>query len=214
MRLFYFILLVAAIKCIRAQDTIYKRSGDCLAANIIEVTPYAVKYKKIENVTGPLYVTDKTDILFIKYKNGSVDTFKLNDSYRQPEKFNAVSDTNKIYIVGKNLFYKYHRLNNNDLLRLISFYPDEVKRNSMMNDHKQLRRNNRNRYTFGIIGIAMVPLGCLIAAGISSLGDDTGAEGAAVAYFLIGSVSVGISQFCNYRYHNKKKHIIATYNTF
>ncbi|MEY4052252.1 MAG: hypothetical protein RIR64_1237, partial [Bacteroidota bacterium] len=43
---------------------------------IIEVGSNEVKYKKIENLNGPIFATLKSDLYLIRYENGSKDVFK------------------------------------------------------------------------------------------------------------------------------------------
>ncbi len=59
-----------------AQDIITKRNGDEIKAKIIEVGTDDVKFKKFDNIDGPLFVVSKSDIIFIKYENGSKEIFE------------------------------------------------------------------------------------------------------------------------------------------
>jgi hypothetical protein len=59
-----------------SQDIITMRDGDEVKVKITEVLPDAVKYKKFDNLDGPIYTESKTNIFMIKYKNGTKDVFK------------------------------------------------------------------------------------------------------------------------------------------
>lgn len=61
---------------IHAQDIITKRNGDEIPAKVIEVGIEEVKFKKFDNIEGPLIVIAKSDIIFIKYENGSKEIFE------------------------------------------------------------------------------------------------------------------------------------------
>ncbi len=75
----YILLLATAVVALSlksfSQDTIYKRNGDILIAQILEITPVLVKFKKIAFLEGPIYSIEKNELFMIRYKNGSKDMF-------------------------------------------------------------------------------------------------------------------------------------------
>ena len=58
------------------QDIISVRAGDDILAKITKVGPTEVEYKKFDNPDGPLYSILKSDILLIKYENGTHEVFE------------------------------------------------------------------------------------------------------------------------------------------
>lgn len=54
-------------------DNIVLRNGDELSAKVIEVGTSEIKYKKCQNLNGPLYSISKKDVFMIKYANGTKD---------------------------------------------------------------------------------------------------------------------------------------------
>lgn len=73
------ILLFAVISIfsnLNAQDVIIKKTGDEVKVKITEVGLENVKYKKYNNIDGPIYTIPKYEIFMIKYENGSKDVFK------------------------------------------------------------------------------------------------------------------------------------------
>lgn len=58
-----------------AQDNIVLRNGEEIKAKVQEVGTTEIKYKKADNPNGPLYTTSKSEVLMIKYENGSKDVF-------------------------------------------------------------------------------------------------------------------------------------------
>lgn len=58
-----------------SQDIISVRDGDDILATITKVGPTEVEYKKFDNPDGPLYSILKSDILLIKYENGTHEVF-------------------------------------------------------------------------------------------------------------------------------------------
>ena len=70
-----FILLIFSSMIINAQDTLSMRTGEKIQVKVIEVGISEVKYKKIDNINGPVFSTLKSDLLTIRYENGSKDDF-------------------------------------------------------------------------------------------------------------------------------------------
>jgi hypothetical protein len=71
-------MLLLSISLCFSQDIITKKSGEDIQSKIMEVTQTEVKYKIFDNQEGPLFTLLKSDVLMIRYKNGSKDVF--NDS--------------------------------------------------------------------------------------------------------------------------------------
>ena len=59
-----------------AQDLIIKRNGDEIQAKIIEVGTDEIKFKKFDHIDGPLFVVAISEIIFIKYEDGSKEVFE------------------------------------------------------------------------------------------------------------------------------------------
>lgn len=58
-----------------AQDVITLKNGDDIRSFVQEIGETEVKYKKFENPNGPNYTLKKSEILIIRYANGSKDIF-------------------------------------------------------------------------------------------------------------------------------------------
>ena len=58
-----------------SQDIITTKTGEDILAKILEITKTEIKYKKSDNQDGPLYTMLKSDILMIRYENGSKEIF-------------------------------------------------------------------------------------------------------------------------------------------
>lgn len=56
-------------------DVILLNNGDEISAKVIEIGINEVKYKKCDNINGPLFTISKNSIFSIKYSNGSKDVF-------------------------------------------------------------------------------------------------------------------------------------------
>ncbi len=88
-----------------AQDLITKKSGEDVKAKIMEVTTTEIKYKKSENLNGPLFTILKSDVLIVRYENGSKDVFNDNVAADKEKAQNSEDMTAKAKADAK-LFYK------------------------------------------------------------------------------------------------------------
>jgi hypothetical protein len=87
-----FILFICSSNIIKAQDTLLMKSGENILVKVIEVSNVSlkqkntfkgyievgtaeVKYKKLDNLNGPVFSMLKSDLLMIKYQNGTSDDF-------------------------------------------------------------------------------------------------------------------------------------------
>ncbi len=70
-----FLLLCTIFVHIHAEDIIVLRNGDVIKAKVSEIDVDNVKYKKMSNLSGPNFVTPKSDILSITFENGDVEKF-------------------------------------------------------------------------------------------------------------------------------------------
>ena len=87
-----FILFICSSNITKAQDTLSMRSGENILVKVIEVSNVRlkqkntfkgyievgtaeVKYKKLDNLNGPVFSMLKSDLLMIKYQNGTSDDF-------------------------------------------------------------------------------------------------------------------------------------------
>lgn len=100
---FLFLILIFA-QSIAAQDTIYTKSDSSLIlANILEVNPDNLKYKKHSNIDGPLYTIEKNKISKVVFENGDVETYSQEDP--SVKKVNRQPNTK--LVSGSRLFITY-----------------------------------------------------------------------------------------------------------
>jgi hypothetical protein len=103
-----FILFICSSNITKAQDTLSMRSGENILVKVIEVGTSEVKYKKQDNLNGPIFSILKSDLLIIKYENGTKDDF--SSIKKIEEKIVFVED---LFIQGQNdakRFYKYNKI--------------------------------------------------------------------------------------------------------
>ena len=103
----FFVATFLVANCLFSQDVITKKSGEDIQAKVLEVTTSEVKYKKFDNLNGPVFSILKSELLLIRYENGSKDVF--NDNKKVEEKTISVKD---MYLEGQsdaNRFYKGYK---------------------------------------------------------------------------------------------------------
>lgn len=71
------LLLITSPIVLKSQDTLFMKNGVKVATKILEISPTEIKYKKTDNLDGPVFTTHGSDISLIKYQNGSVDTIRV-----------------------------------------------------------------------------------------------------------------------------------------
>lgn len=74
---FVFVALLSVVSTCFSQDTITLRTKEEIQSKVVEITASEVKYKKFDNLNGPLFVIYKSDVLSIRYENGTKDEFNV-----------------------------------------------------------------------------------------------------------------------------------------
>ncbi|MCL2246677.1 MAG: hypothetical protein FWC10_06150 [Lentimicrobiaceae bacterium] len=74
--IFVNILIFALSVSACAQDIIVTTKAEKIEAKVIEIELQVVKYKKFNNLEGPTYSINKSDITTIVYQNGNVEVFE------------------------------------------------------------------------------------------------------------------------------------------
>ncbi len=85
------------------QDLITTRSGEDINAKILKVGTTEVEYKKFDNPDGPVFSLRKSEILLIRYANGTHDVFEEEPSTEAPR------FSNDLFLKGQadaHLYYK------------------------------------------------------------------------------------------------------------
>jgi hypothetical protein len=76
MKIIKLIILICFVPFVSfAQDVITTKKGEDINAKILEVSLSSIKYKKFDNLNGPIYNILITDILLVRYQNGTKDLF-------------------------------------------------------------------------------------------------------------------------------------------
>ena len=96
---------------VQAQDLITKRSGEDIQAKILEVNQTEIKYKKFDNQDGPTFTISKSDVLMVRYENGTNEVFTQTENrtnnYNQGS--NNYNNRNIPAGISPNMPYKYYK---------------------------------------------------------------------------------------------------------
>jgi len=66
-----------------AHDTIVLLNGNIIDAKVEEITPTQIKYRRSDNLSGPLIIISKSEVLSIKYENGNVEVINSSAPNKQ-----------------------------------------------------------------------------------------------------------------------------------
>lgn len=84
-KLLIIFVTVCSVVSAFAQDLITKTDGTDIKAKITEVNIDNVKYKRSDNLNGPTYTINKSEILMIIYGNGMREIFNTGEEPSQPK---------------------------------------------------------------------------------------------------------------------------------
>jgi hypothetical protein len=76
MNKFYILLiliLVFGVFSAGAQDMIVLTNGNMIEAKVEEISPTEIRYRRFDNLNGPIIIINKNDVLSIRYENGVVE---------------------------------------------------------------------------------------------------------------------------------------------
>ena len=81
---FLFVFLcIGGLFCVNAQDMIVLRDGNIIEAKVMEIHPMEIRYKRFDNLDGPMIVIPKDSVLSIKYENGVLDIINASPATGQ-----------------------------------------------------------------------------------------------------------------------------------
>jgi len=71
--IFTMVFLAVGLYSVTAQDLIVLKNGDMIEAKVTEISPTEIKYKRYNNLDGPTIVVLATDVLSIRYEEGTTE---------------------------------------------------------------------------------------------------------------------------------------------
>lgn len=84
-------------------DNIILKNGEEISAKVIEISENVIKYSKCNNLAGPTYQIQKSEVLMVKYVNGTKDVFKNEN--QTPENKKDSRELNKIATLSFSLVF-------------------------------------------------------------------------------------------------------------
>jgi len=96
---FIIILLLTLAVSIHAQDIIVLKNGNMIEAKILEVLPSEIRYRRFDNLNGPIHVVLKNEVYSIRYENGTVDLISapVIAGQKPPEQTSPEYNPDKLY---------------------------------------------------------------------------------------------------------------------
>lgn len=95
---FTVLVSIFTISICYSQDMMTTRTGEDVLAKVLEVTTSEIKYKKFDNQDGPTYTILKSEVVMIRYKNGTKDIF-IDKKKEEPVSIQStISHNNKATI--------------------------------------------------------------------------------------------------------------------
>ena len=210
MKITLIITLFLSSILINAQDTIYFKNKTTVAAKITEVGVTEIKYQRLDNLTGPNYLSSKNEICLIKYSNGVTDTIKsaLPISTAVITSVPFYSNPNEVRLSGNKIIYHNRTISDRQLKSMITDLPSSETQIRLKKEFNKL-----NEYK--LKESALAPALFLSGAGIHfvALGSAFGANGGAgvsngtalVSAFIAGAILRISGHVVNVVYRNKKK---------
>lgn len=122
MKKILFLLLCSVSFVATAQDMITTKKGEDIQAKVLEITINEIKYKRNDNPNSPIYTILKSDVLMIRYENGSKDIFTEEEKVTKKE----VDDTppNRITVVERHYFLNGERISKGEMKSILYKDPE------------------------------------------------------------------------------------------
>ena len=132
--LFFLLLMVLATNFSFAQDMITKKTGEDIKAKVLEVSTTKIKYYKFDMPDGPIYTILKSDVLIIRYQNGTKDIFDDSKQLSKKNDINKKIENKKIYPIKEEVNKK------------------TIKNDTLKNNESKIKIVNNYKIKYGIKG--------------------------------------------------------------
>jgi len=125
-----------------AQDIIQMKSGKSIESKVELIKQNEVQYKKYDNLTGASYIINKSDILIIRFSNGSTEEFS---SHGKEEVVVTIEQTKKNLI---KLINKYAHQENTTKRKYITSFEGDYLRVIATKKHSDEPADNGTLFDF------------------------------------------------------------------
>lgn len=96
MKILLILIAILIFNHVDAQDKITKKNGEDVNAKVIEIGTKEVKFKKSDNIDGPLYTIPVEDLIKIEFANGQKEIFKATSNELKPIETKRIESENNI----------------------------------------------------------------------------------------------------------------------
>jgi|GEM_PF-5484206 len=122
------IALLSMAGIVHAQDQLFKKDNTKLLVKITEVSPEEIKYKLFSNLSGPVYVINKSEVSLIIFENGQHEVISTGPAEPGPaqEKQRSEPHYKTPYGMSKADSLKYYRYSESISLNFFSMLNMEV----------------------------------------------------------------------------------------
>jgi hypothetical protein len=100
--IFIIAFLFTGLCSIIAQDLVVLRDGNMIEAKVIEISSLEIRYKRFDNLEGPTIVIPKTEVLSIRYENGTTEVFNSPPTNQQAVRTQTTAIDPDRFIFGIN----------------------------------------------------------------------------------------------------------------
>lgn len=151
-RWFATLFLLCINGMVMAQDVIVKTDQSTVLSKVLEITSTEIKYKKWNNIEGPTYSIDRSEVLNINYENGEVENFS-NTAEKQQQT------------------YSQGNMSNDGLLDSYASFPAALKLNGCrLSDNETQRLLDKQNYQLYLKGKRQVNFGEIVGViGVGAL---------------------------------------------
>ncbi len=204
------LFLVLQYQSLFAQDTLLFRNGEKRAVIVSEIDPDNIKYTRF-GTEAPQYIQSKTEIVWIKYKNGSVDSIKVTAVNKS---ISAQGDSPKLEIVDGKIYDQKGAVNENKLWVLICNYPETKTKEQLTVRYKELQKMDKQKLAWFLGGLGSAYVSYYSGIFVAESGtDNLGAV--PVLIVALGGAGASIYYFVKIRKKIRKKRVefVSLYNS-
>lgn len=124
-----------------SQDSIFKKDGEMIAAKILEINKSEVRFKKSNNANGPTYTELKSELLYIKFANGTVDTINRAIVIKPITK-----DTSLVIKYSRKEFFLYPDMGDLEIFSTIESLPPSASKDKLKREYVLMKKYKSQQY--------------------------------------------------------------------
>lgn len=147
-RLFTTLFLLCLAGMTTAQDVIVKKDQTTVMSKVLEINSTEIKYKKWNNLDGPTYSINRSEVASINYENGEVEKFsEAPKASQEPQPQQVQYLSGSMTSSGSILYLNGRKLSDNEIRQLVD------------SQNYQLYLNAKSQEN--------IALGCIIGGGLA-----------------------------------------------